>query len=202
MSASRAKALQALAEPIVAASDCDLEDVVIRPAGRRLLVRLVVDHRDGALTLDLVASISRDLARVLDDSTVLGQAPYVLEVTSPGVDRPLRTARHWHRAVGRIVLVTPTDGEPLEGRVLAADDTRATLDVDGEPRVVEFARRGPRRGPGRVHPDRRGGARRRGARRRSDAELGAEPSRRRRRRGRRRRRSRPADAPDPQAQEG
>ena len=139
MSASRAKALQALAEPIVAASDCELEDVVIRPAGRRLLVRLVVDHRDGALTLDLVASISRDVARALDDSTVLGQAPYVLEVTSPGVDRPLRTARHWHRAIGRIVLVTPTEGEPLEGRVLEADDTRATLDVAGQPRVVEFA---------------------------------------------------------------
>lgn len=139
MSASRAKALQALAEPIVVASDCELEDVVIRPAGRRLLVRLVVDHRDGALTLDLIASISRDLARALDDSTVLGQAPYVLEVTSPGVDRPLRTARHWHRAVGRIVLVTPTEGEPLEGRVLDADATRVTLDVAGEPRLVEFA---------------------------------------------------------------
>ena len=92
MSASQAKALRSLAEPIVAGLDCDLEDVVIRQAGKRRLVRVVVDHRSGGLTLDLVASISREISRVLDDSTVLGNSPFVLEVTSPGVDRPLTPA--------------------------------------------------------------------------------------------------------------
>jgi len=139
MSASQAKALRSLAEPIVASMDCDLEDVVIRQAGKRRLVRVVVDHHSGGLTLDLVASISREISRVLDESTVLGNSPFVLEVTSPGVDRPLRLPRHWSRAVGRIVQVTPTVGEILEGRVLRAGDSDAVLDVEGAETVVRYA---------------------------------------------------------------
>lgn len=138
MSASQARALRALAEPIVSGFDCDLEDVVIRQAGKRRLVRVVVDH-DGGLPLDLVASISRAVSRALDDAEILGQSPYVLEVTSPGVDRPLSLPRHWARAVGRLVAVTRRAGEPVEGRVLQADDAAATLDVAGEPVVVAYA---------------------------------------------------------------
>lgn len=139
MSASQAKALRSLAEPIVAGMDCDLEDVVIRQAGKRRLVRVVVDHQSGGLTLDLVASVSREISRVLDESTVLGNSPFVLEVTSPGVDRPLRLPRHWSRAVGRLVLVTPTAGEPIEGRVLQAGDSDAVLDVEGTETTVRYA---------------------------------------------------------------
>ena len=139
MSASQAKALRSLAEPIVTGLDCDLEDVVIRQAGKRRLVRIVVDHHSGGLTLDLVASISREISRELDDSTVLGNAPFVLEVTSPGVDRPLRLPRHWRRAVGRLVQVTPKTGEVLEGRVLSADETHATLDVGDSETTVAYA---------------------------------------------------------------
>jgi ribosome maturation factor RimP len=139
MSASQAKALRSLAEPIVAGLDCDLEDVVIRQAGKRRLVRIVVDHHTGGLTLDLVASISRDISRVLEDSTVLGNSAYVLEVTSPGVDRPLTLPRHWTRAVGRLVQVTPTSGDTIEGRVLSADATQAVLDVDGTEKPVEYS---------------------------------------------------------------
>jgi ribosome maturation factor RimP len=139
MSASQAKALRSLAEPIVAGLDCDLEDVVIRQAGKRRLVRIVVDHHSGGLTLDLVASISREIARVLDDSTVLGNSAYVLEVTSPGVDRPLTLPRHWTRAVSRLVRVTPRSGDTIEGRVLSADETQAVLDVDGAETPVAYA---------------------------------------------------------------
>ncbi len=139
MSASQAKALRVLAEPIVEGLDCDLEDVVIRQAGKRRLVRIVVDHRSGGLTLDLVASISREISRVLDDSSVLGNSAFVLEVTSPGVDRPLRLPRHWRRAVGRVVQVTPTAGETVEGRVLSADESEALLDVDGLPTTVRYS---------------------------------------------------------------
>ena len=139
MSASQAKALRSLAEPIVAGMDCDLEDVVIRQAGKRRLVRIVVDHHSGGLTLDLVASISREISRALDESSVLGNSAFVLEVTSPGVDRPLRLPRHWSRAVGRLVLVTPTVGEPIEGRVLQAGDADAVLDVEGTETTVRYA---------------------------------------------------------------
>ena len=139
MSASQAKALRSLAEPIVAGQDCDLEDVVIRQAGKRRLVRIVVDHHSGGLTLDLVASISREIAKVLDDSSILGNSAYVLEVTSPGVDRPLRLPRHWVRAVGRLVLVTPATGSPFEGRVVSADETHAVLDVAGTEATVGYS---------------------------------------------------------------
>ncbi len=138
MSAARARALWSLIDPIVSAADCDLEDVVVRQAGKRRLVRIVVDH-DGGLPLDLVAELSREISRALDDADVLGEAPYVLEVTSPGVDRPLTQARHWRRAVGRLVLVTPRTGEPFEGRVVAAGLEAATLDVGGRSRVVAYA---------------------------------------------------------------
>jgi ribosome maturation factor RimP len=139
MSASQAKALRSLAEPIVAGLDCDLEDVVIRQAGKRRLVRIVVDHHSGGLTLDLVASISREIARELDDSTVLGNSAFVLEVTSPGVDRPLNLPRHWARAVGRLVQVTPKSGDRIEGRVLSTDETEAVLDIDGTETAVSYA---------------------------------------------------------------
>ena len=139
MSASQAKALRSLAEPIVAALDCDLEDVIIRQAGQRRLVRIVVDHPSGGLTLDLVASISREISRVLDDSAVLGQSAFVLEVTSPGVDRPLTLPRHWTRAEGRLVLVTPKSGEAFKGRVRRAEETQAVLDVEGTETIVTYA---------------------------------------------------------------
>jgi ribosome maturation factor RimP len=139
MSASQAKALRSLAEPIVSGHDCDLEDVVIRRAGKRRLVRLVVDHASDGLTLDLVAAMSRDISRALDDSSVLGESSYVLEVTSPGVDRPLREPRHWERALGRIVRVTPRSGDPIEGRVTQTGQAEVVLDVDGIPTPVDLA---------------------------------------------------------------
>jgi ribosome maturation factor RimP len=139
MSASQAKALRSLAEPIVAGLDCDLEDVVIRQAGKRRLVRIVVDHHTGGLTLDLVADISREISRVLEDSTVLGNSPYVLEVTSPGVDRPLTLPRHWSRAVGRLVQVTPKSGDAIVGRVMSANESEAVLDIDGADTTVAYA---------------------------------------------------------------
>lgn len=138
MSASQAKELRSLVEPIATGLDCDLEDVVIRRAGKRRVVRIVVDHGSGGLTLDLVAEISRGISGVLDESTVLGNSAYVLEVTSPGVDRPLRLPRHWARAVGRLVLITPRTGDPFEGRVLAADDHGAEIEVDGTARSVSY----------------------------------------------------------------
>lgn len=138
MSAAQVKALRSVAEPIVAGFGCDLEDIVIRPAGKRRLVRVVVDH-DGGLPLDTVAGISRALSRELDDSNLLGESAYVLEVTSPGVDRPLTLPRHWARAAGRLVEITPRSGEPFVGRLVTADGTRATLDVDGHVREVEVA---------------------------------------------------------------
>ena len=63
----------------------------------------------------------------------------MLEVTSPGVDRPLTLPRHWSRAVGRLVQVTPKSGDAIVGRVLSADESQAVLDIDGADTTVAYA---------------------------------------------------------------
>ena len=116
----------------------DIEAVDITPAGKRRILRIAVD-RDGGVTLDEVAEATREVNRVLDDSDVMGEQPYTLEVTSRGVDRPLTLERHWRRNASRLVKVTLTDGESLTGRIQEAAAESATLDVSGERRVVVYA---------------------------------------------------------------
>jgi ribosome maturation factor RimP len=128
-------------EPVVAAAGYDLEDVSIASAGRRSVVRVIVD-RDGGIDLDAVADISRTVSTALDDSDVMGAAPYTLEVSSPGVDRPLTEPRHWQRASGRLVRVT-ADGSSVTGRVTSADEDVVELDVAGETREMPYGCLGP-----------------------------------------------------------
>jgi ribosome maturation factor RimP len=137
--------IRRLLEPVMTAAGLDLEDVDVRPAGRRRLLRVVVD-RDGGVGLDDVAEVSSVASAVLDDSAAMGDAPYVLEVTSPGVDRPLTQPRHWRRATGRLVEVAP-QGEPaITGRVLGVDASTVRLDVEGQ----EVRHQIDDLGPGRV----------------------------------------------------
>lgn len=125
--------------PVVAESGFDLEEVVVTPAGRRRLVRVVVDGDDG-VSLDDIALVSRAVSGALDETDLMGAAPYVLEVSSPGVDRPLTEPRHWRRAAGRLVRVAvAADSAELEGRVIAADDEAVLFDVDGQERRVALA---------------------------------------------------------------
>lgn len=120
--------LTRLLAPAVGAAGLDLEEVDVRPAGRRRLVKIVVDG-DGGVDLDAVARVSDAASRLLDESDVMGTSPYVLEVTSPGVDRPLTEPRHWRRAVGRLVVAPLAEGGQIEGRVVAADDEAVEIDV-------------------------------------------------------------------------
>lgn len=124
--------------PVVAGAGLDLEDLEIVPAGRRRLLRVVVD-RDGGVSLDDVAEVSQGVSTALDSSEAMGSGAYVLEVTSPGVDRPLTLPRHWRRAAGRLVKVATDDGAEVTGRVLSAADDSVVLDVDGDERRLEFA---------------------------------------------------------------
>ena len=133
-----------LLEPVVAAAGYDLEDVTVTPAGRRSLVRVSVDA-DGGIDLDAVADVTRAVSDALDDETPGGSAfagPYVLEVSSPGVDRPLTEPRHWRRAKGRLVTVD-LDGTSLTGRVLDSDDDGVLLDVKGTQRSAAWDQLGP-----------------------------------------------------------
>lgn len=141
VSATRAR-LRALLDPAVAAAGCDLEAVELVPAGRRRVLRVVVD-RDGGVTLDHAAVAAAAVSAALDTSDVMGELPYVLEVSSPGVDRPVRTPRQWRRVVGRLVRVTVADRGRLVGRVRAADEAGVTIDVAGEQETFEYAALGP-----------------------------------------------------------
>ena len=124
--------------PVIASDGMDLESVRVSAAGRRRLLRVVVDSDQG-VSLDDAAAISRKLSAVLDAAPVMGDFPYTLEVSSPGVDRPLTDPRHWRRAVGRLVQVTAADVGPISGRVLAADADEVTLDVGGDRRRFGYA---------------------------------------------------------------
>jgi ribosome maturation factor RimP len=129
--------LMKLLEPVVAAQGLDLEDVTITKAGKRRLLRVVVDC-DGGVTLDHVADVSQAVSKVLDEDDAMGPAPYTLEVSSPGVDRPLTEPRHWRRAAKRLVKAELRDGGVIEGRVLSADDTGVELDVAGAARRLDY----------------------------------------------------------------
>jgi ribosome maturation factor RimP len=156
MTASAARLSELLA-PVVEKTGADLEHVDVSKAGKRSVVRVVVD-RDGGVSMDDVADVSRVVSDALDafdeqEPGALGPS-YVLEVTSPGVDRPLTEPRHWRRNVGRLVTVVPREGANVTGRITAADDSELVLDVDGsEQRLaltdvvrgtvqVEFSRKG------------------------------------------------------------
>ena len=143
-------------EPVVGEAGYDLEDLVVTPAGRRSIVKVVVD-RDQGVTLDDIAEVSRAVSEALDtEDDGMGRTPYVLEVTSPGVDRPLTDPRHWRRNVGRLVAVGvgPQGAvDQVTGRITAVDDAGVTLAVDAkgkpgakkrppEPRQVPWAQLG------------------------------------------------------------
>jgi len=134
--------------PVVAAAGLDLESVRVSAAGRRRLLRVVVDS-DRGVSLDDAAAISRLLSAELDSVTVMGDFPYTLEVSSPGVDRPLTDPRHWRRATGRLVQVTVTVTDAgdaagsgvsgtISGRIVAADSDGVTLDVEGARRRFRY----------------------------------------------------------------
>jgi ribosome maturation factor RimP len=136
MAASQVDGLRELAGAAVAGAGLVLEDVTITSAGRRRVVRIVVDlpaDQLGGVPLEAVAQASQAVSAVLDASPVLGQAPYTLEVTSPGVSRPLTQRRHWSRARRRLVEVRLRDGDTITGRVRAVDDDG--IELDGTPAV-------------------------------------------------------------------
>lgn len=148
--------LTSLIESVLSAMEIDLEAVKVTSAGRRVVLRIVVDA-DGGVSLDDIAEVSREVSAKLDAKNAMGEAPYTLEVTSPGVDRPLTQPRHWRRATGRLVvvsLITKDQDEekfahagPVEylGRITDVDQDRVTLEIDGARRTFSLGELGPGR---------------------------------------------------------
>ncbi|HEX6329567.1 MAG TPA: ribosome maturation factor RimP [Jiangellaceae bacterium] len=127
-----------LVEDAVTAEGFDLESLDVTRVGRRGRVKVVVDSDDG-VDLDQCAELSHKVSAILDaNDDLMGDAPYTLEVSSPGVTRPLTLPRHWRRNVGRLVRVVLSDGGVVTGRVTAANEREAVLDVAGKSREVQY----------------------------------------------------------------
>lgn len=141
----------------LASSPYLLDDATLTPAGRRSVLRVVIDTDLGEaaardvvttptapLSLDDVADATRLINAALDESDVMGESPYTLEVTSPGVSRPLTIPRHFQRNIGRLVTVVGS-GETTTGRLVAAGPAHIVLDVPstkkvtGGPRSIDHA---------------------------------------------------------------
>lgn len=129
--------LGVLGQPL-ATQGYDLEAVEVSQAGRRSLVRVLVDTADG-VTLDGIADATHIVSGVLDSTDVLGEHPYTLEVTSPGIDRPLTVPRHWRRNVDRLVKVVPRDGDEFTGRIRSSHESAAQVETDAGVREVAYA---------------------------------------------------------------
>ncbi|WP_415857118.1 ribosome maturation factor RimP [Sinomonas sp. G460-2] len=125
--------LHAMLEPTVQAHRLYLEGITIKAAGAHRTVHVVVDlpqEETGGVGLDVIAEISRELSDALDGSsagTFGDNRPYDLEVSSPGVARPLTEPRHWHRARGRLVKVNVIQGENITGRLTHVADDGVTV---------------------------------------------------------------------------
>jgi len=123
--------ISSLLESVIAELGLDLEEVELLGKDERRRLLVAVD-RDGGVGIDQVAEATRAISAVLDESDVMGEGRYTLEVASRGVDRPLVEPRHWRRNAGRLVAVELTDGERFEARIGASDDSGVDLAISGD----------------------------------------------------------------------
>ncbi|WP_229054252.1 ribosome maturation factor RimP [Aeromicrobium sp. Leaf350] len=126
---------------VVGAHGLDLDDVTLG-GGQRRMLRIVVDA-EGGVDLDALGPLTREISLALDEDPAaqkaVGSGAYTLEITSRGTDRPLTLPRHWQRNRGRLVAITPIDGDRFTGRIREADDDAATVTVAQVDRQVHYS---------------------------------------------------------------
>jgi ribosome maturation factor RimP len=131
-----------LVTPAVEAQGFFLEEVLLVSPGKHRIVTCIVDG-DTSLNMDQVTAVSRAISELLDEAPFMGEAAFTLEVTSPGVDRPLTKPRHFAKNVDRLLKVTRTDGEVITGRITVNTNTDVTLLVtekkESKETVIAFA---------------------------------------------------------------
>jgi ribosome maturation factor RimP len=139
--------ISAAITPALEALGFYLEDVTITSAGRRSMLTVIVDG-DTHLSLDQVTSATKAIGEIVESIQSLGETPFTLEVTSPGLDRPLTKVRHWQKNINRLVKVVLQDGSEIKGRINEVNEAnsvvgeikvnysdikRATLEVEFKP---------------------------------------------------------------------
>jgi len=125
-----------LVTPAVSDLGFYLEDVHVATPGSHRIVTCIVDG-DASLNLDQVTSVSRVISELLDEAPFMGETPFTLEVTSPGVDRPLTQPRHFAKNVDRLLKVIKLDGSEVTGRILSNTDEDVTLTVTVKKETIE-----------------------------------------------------------------
>ena len=104
-----------------------LEDITITSAGKRSMLTVIVDA-DAHLSLDQVTVATKAIGELVEGIQSLGDTPFTLEVTSPGIDRPLTKPRHWRKNIDRLVKIVLQDGKEVKGRIKDASELSATVD--------------------------------------------------------------------------
>lgn len=125
-----------LVTPAVSDLGFYLEDVHVATPGSHRIVTCIVDG-DASLNLDQVTSVSRVISELLDEAPFMGETPFTLEVTSPGVDRPLTQPRHFAKNVSRLLKIIKLDGSEVTGRILSNTDKDVTLTVTVKKETIE-----------------------------------------------------------------
>jgi len=125
-----------LISPAVTEAGFFLEEVLIASPGSHRIVTCVVDGPT-PLNLDQVTVASRVISELLDTAEFMGDTPFTLEVTSPGVDRPLTQPRHWTKNLTRLIKVTLSDGASITGRLTEFDEVNAKLVENIKGRIKE-----------------------------------------------------------------
>lgn len=104
-----------------------LEDLNISSAGKRSLLTVIIDA-DRHLSLDEVTQATKAISEIVENIGALGSTPFTLEVSSPGVDRPLTKPRHWRKNIDRRVKIILQDGKEIKGRIKSASEIFAKID--------------------------------------------------------------------------
>ncbi|HTP63939.1 MAG TPA: ribosome maturation factor RimP [Geobacteraceae bacterium] len=118
-----------LAEPLAASLGLELVEVEYRQEGGRMVLRLFID-REGGVTLDDCAAVSRELAEILDVEDFI-HGRYNLEVSSPGLDRPLKKPEDYERFAGRLVKIRTAELLPDDAGNMRKTFTGELLGLEG-----------------------------------------------------------------------
>ncbi len=135
---SLAANLTELLNPVVSSAGFVLEEVTVTPVGKRRLVSVVIDRENSNPSLDEVTVVSKEISVILDTYSQMGEMPFTLEVTTPGVDRPLTLPRHWKKNIGRLVKITPKQGDKFIGRISEVSENQVKLELEKELLTVDL----------------------------------------------------------------
>lgn len=131
--------LTELLNPAVTRAGFVLEEVSVTPVGKRRLISVVVDCENRNPSLDEVTVVSKEVSSILDTYSQLGEMPFTLEVTTPGIDRPLTELRHWKKNIGRLVKITPNTGEKYIARIKEVLPREVVLELKNQESKVQFS---------------------------------------------------------------